>query len=192
MNMLKIPRERYQAALYDQVEIGLPPLSIGELLEDENLVAVVNGGFFSEEHLPVGLYVLNNNIVINLGTDFNLDLFDRIVLQDDNEVCDVMDVDWVSSDFTLVEEEDYENYYVPIERNPTPSNIAQPVTTQPTEHSQPNNVNQESEKSENPTSPILDSQISTSTEVAGQVSTSTVSTEKEPWFVRLWKFIFGE
>ncbi|MDP3013444.1 MAG: hypothetical protein Q8M92_04325, partial [Candidatus Subteraquimicrobiales bacterium] len=32
---------------------------------------------------------INQQIVVNLGTDFNLDRDDKIVLQDDNEVCEI-------------------------------------------------------------------------------------------------------
>jgi hypothetical protein len=35
---------------------------------------------------------LNQKIVLNLGTDFSLDRWDKIVLQNDNEVCDITSV----------------------------------------------------------------------------------------------------
>ncbi len=49
---------------------------------------------------------LNNQIVVNLGTDFSLDTWDKIVLQDDDEVCDITHKDLVDSSFSLEGEED--------------------------------------------------------------------------------------
>ena len=51
---------------------------------------------------------LNKNIVINLGTDFDLERGDKIVLYDDNETCDIQRVEKVNSSFTLFEEEEEE------------------------------------------------------------------------------------
>jgi len=48
------------------------------------------------------------NIVINLGTDFDLERGDKIVLYDDNETCDIQRVEKVNSSFTLFEEEEEE------------------------------------------------------------------------------------
>ena len=59
----------------------------------------------------------NNRVVVNLGTDYNLDTFDRIVLQDHSEVCDILSVKQVSSTFSLSGENDTsilgESIYVP-------------------------------------------------------------------------------
>lgn len=44
---------------------------------------------------------LNNQIVINLGTDFDLDTWDKIVLQDDDETCDITYRERVDSSFSL-------------------------------------------------------------------------------------------
>lgn len=55
---------------------------------------------------------LNDKIVVNLGTDFDLDRWDKIVLQDDNETCDITYREKVDSIFTLQKEE--ETSYVPI------------------------------------------------------------------------------
>jgi hypothetical protein len=49
---------------------------------------------------------LNNQIVVNLGTDFDLDTWDKIVLQDDNETCDIRYKEKVDSSFSLVDEDD--------------------------------------------------------------------------------------
>jgi hypothetical protein len=48
---------------------------------------------------------LNQQIVVNLGTDFDLDRWDKIVLQDDNEVCDIASREKVDSYTTLNPEE---------------------------------------------------------------------------------------
>ncbi len=49
---------------------------------------------------------INKQIVVNLGTDFYLDTWDRIVLQDDDEVCDITYRELVDSDYTLEIEEE--------------------------------------------------------------------------------------
>lgn len=51
-------------------------------------------------NFSIGRYI-NNKIVVNLGTDFNLDMFDQIVLQDDNETCDILSVKNVDFSYTL-------------------------------------------------------------------------------------------
>lgn len=48
---------------------------------------------------------LNHQIVVNLGTDFSLDTWDKIVLQDDDEVCDITHKEKVDSSFSLKNEE---------------------------------------------------------------------------------------
>ncbi|MDO8566117.1 MAG: hypothetical protein Q7S04_02970 [Candidatus Moranbacteria bacterium] len=47
---------------------------------------------------------LGKQIVINLGTDYYLDTLDKIVLQDDNETCDIISREKVDSSTTLKEE----------------------------------------------------------------------------------------
>lgn len=44
---------------------------------------------------------LGSNIVVNLGTDFDVDRFDTVVLYDDSEVCDIRSVVNVDSTFKL-------------------------------------------------------------------------------------------
>jgi hypothetical protein len=55
---------------------------------------------------------VDQDIVVNLGTDFSVDKWDRIVLQDDNEVCDITDVSIVDSNMTLFPEESEEFEYI--------------------------------------------------------------------------------
>ena len=64
---------------------------------------------------------LNSKIVVNLGTDFYLDTWDKIVLQDDDETCDITRREKVNSSTTLVEEE--EIFYVP---SPAPVIVSPP------------------------------------------------------------------
>lgn len=59
---------------------------------------------------------LNHQIVVNLGTDFDLDTWDKIVLQDNNETCDITRVERADSSTTLHLEEEIDSvdtYYVP-------------------------------------------------------------------------------
>jgi len=49
---------------------------------------------------------LNKQIVVNLGSDFYINVNDKIVLQDDNETCEIKSFEKVDSDFTLFPEED--------------------------------------------------------------------------------------
>lgn len=69
---------------------------------------------------------LNHQIVINLGTDFDLDTWDKIVLQDDDEVCDITRVERADSGTTLESEEET-FYFVP-----EPSNMVIPQPTKNT------------------------------------------------------------
>ena len=63
---------------------------------------------------------VDNKIVVNLGTDFDLDMFDKIILYDDDETCDILSVKKVSSSFSLTPEEDvYIPYNLPIVKGVT-------------------------------------------------------------------------
>lgn len=63
-------------------------------------------------HYGVGCYTrsfsryISHQIVVNLGTDFNLDAWDKIVLQDDDETCDITRVERANSLTTFIEEAD--------------------------------------------------------------------------------------
>ena len=62
-------------------------------------------------------HYLRDRIVINLGTDFDLDTWDKIVLQNDDEVCDITHRERADSATTLVvDDEELQN------------NISQPVS----------------------------------------------------------------
>ena len=68
---------------------------------------------------------LRNDIVVNLGTDFDLDTWDKIVLQDDNETCDITNVQRASSSTTLTPDDEPTYTYVP----PTPIITPSPAPT---------------------------------------------------------------
>lgn len=70
---------------------------------------------------------LNHQIVINLGTDFDLDTGDKIVLQDDDEVCDITRVERADSNATLEPEKEETFYFIP-----QPSAITPPQSTNST------------------------------------------------------------
>ena len=55
---------------------------------------------------------LHSDVVVNLGTDFDLDAWDKIVLQNDDEVCDITRVSRASSSDTLYPEEETNYSYV--------------------------------------------------------------------------------
>jgi len=85
-----------------------------EELDTENQQAIIRSDYDYRYHLisyGIGCYdssferYLNRQIVVNLGTDFNLDLFDKIVLQDDDQVCDITHIEYADSDTTLEPEE---------------------------------------------------------------------------------------
>ncbi len=67
---------------------------------------------------------LNQQIVINLGTDFDLDTWDKIVLQNDNETCDITQREKADSDTTLQPKEEEIFYFAP-----QPSVVATPQPT---------------------------------------------------------------
>jgi len=73
---------------------------------------------------------LNRQIVVNLGTDFDLDAWDKIVLQDDDENCDITRVSRVNASTTLEEDENenfdpvYYSEIVPNNTNYIPENVA--------------------------------------------------------------------
>lgn len=58
---------------------------------------------------------LNKQIVVNLGTDYDVDTWDKIILQDDDETCDITQKEKVDSDFSLEsKDEDPMIYYAPV------------------------------------------------------------------------------
>jgi hypothetical protein len=72
---------------------------------------------------------LNKKIVVNLGTDFYLDTWDKIVLQDDNETCDITRKEYADSSTTLEPEE--EGYFDSTPYIPQPTIKTPEVPKQP-------------------------------------------------------------
>jgi len=67
---------------------------------------------------------LGHKIVINLGTDFYLDTWDNIVLQDDNETCDIAHKEYANSSTTLEPEEELSYNFIPAPAtSPAPTQI---------------------------------------------------------------------
>lgn len=86
-----------------------------EELDTDNRQAIIKSDYdyrYSLVSYGIGCYdfsferYLNRQIVVNLGTDFSLDIFDKIVLQDDNETCDIIRVERADFSTTLEPEED--------------------------------------------------------------------------------------
>lgn len=84
-----------------------------EKLDLDNNKAIVKGDYDYREYLieyGYGCYdstikrYLNKKIVINLGTDFDLDRWDKIVLQDDSTSCDITDVERIFGTSDICEE----------------------------------------------------------------------------------------
>ncbi|MBU2259117.1 S-layer homology domain-containing protein [Patescibacteria group bacterium] len=94
-------------------------------LDDDNNEAIIRSDYDrSYYHVSYGLGCLsiwryeNRQIVINLGTDYSLDTWDKIVLQDDDQTCNIVSKERVDSGFSLEEEEEETGgYYVPTSVN---------------------------------------------------------------------------
>jgi len=78
---------------------------------------------------------LNKSVVLNLGLDFSVDRWDKIVLQNDNETCDIRSVEKVDSDFTLEVEETPVYYFNTTNVQETNTNTVQPKTNNDTNKS---------------------------------------------------------
>lgn len=84
-------------------------------LDTDNKLAVIKSdydyGYYSIRY-NTGCYsssfkrYLNHQIVVNLGTDYYLDTWDKIVLQDDDETCDIVARQKVDSSYTLSSEKE--------------------------------------------------------------------------------------
>lgn len=89
---------------------------------------------------------LNHQIVVNLGIDYDLDTWDKIVLQDDDESCDITYRERADSSTTLVPEEPQQIYYF------TPQPVAPP---QPVVMKKPEVVKQATPQSPEVTAPVI-------------------------------------
>lgn len=65
------------------------------------------------------------NLVVNLGTDYEVDMFDTVVLQDHGQTCSIMHKERTFDDSfpEPEEEEDYSYYYIPPANTYTPASV---------------------------------------------------------------------
>jgi hypothetical protein len=90
-------------------------------LDDDNNEVIIRSDFDgSYYHIDYGLGCLSfwryedKKIVVNLGTDYTLDTWDTIVLQDHEQTCNIVTKERVDSSFSLNEEDDSGGYYIPV------------------------------------------------------------------------------
>lgn len=150
---------------------------------------------------------LHHQIVVNLGTDFDLDTWDGIVLQDDNETCDVTHIERADSSTTLDPKEEETFYYAPPVPTPTPVPSSIEIPTIKRDQETPKNtiapvfskskIEKISPKEQKPDPKVetvtsaVSSVVATSS-VSIQKSTTTnilapVEVKKEGLFRRIWK-----
>jgi len=96
-------------------------------ISDDDRIIVESQHNFEKYIIDYGFgcpsYLVDNyeqdSIVINMGTDFSVDRFDTLVLQDHDRNCSITSVDW-TSDFTFEEESSPAySYYEPASENST-------------------------------------------------------------------------
>lgn len=98
-------------------------------LDTDNKLAIIKSDYDSRKYLityGTGCYAaafqryLNKKIVVNLGTDFDVDRYDQIVLQDDYETCDIRQRERTYEDALPREEVDEDiSTYIPTYSYPT-------------------------------------------------------------------------
>jgi hypothetical protein len=83
------------------------------------------------------------SLVINMGTDFSVDMFDTLVLPNHDQNCSIMSVEWTSDDSFPEEVETY-TYTPPVQEYvPTPTPTYTPEPTPVTEtYSEPETINE--------------------------------------------------
>lgn len=97
---------------------------------------------------------VNKQIVVNLGTDFEVDRWDRIVLQDDDEICDIRSEERTYYDsFEEMNEDGSEtyssnNYYIPPQNSAPSTNVFTATPSQNAIPSKPKAVDFEVSDSE--------------------------------------------
>lgn len=111
-------------------------------LDTDNRQAIVKSDYDSRQYLvSYGVGCLSSaferyrykRLVINLGTDYDLDRWDTIVLQDDDQTCSITSRERTYEDALETEEEDYSYYYVPT----TPAYTAPAVAPTPVKTAAP-------------------------------------------------------
>ena len=156
----------------------------------DNKQAIIKSGYDSRRYLityGVGCFsstisrYKNKDLVVNLGTDFDVDTWDTIVLQDDDQTCSITHRERTYEDSLIVEEEEeLYNYYVPTmptyDPPPETGGLLKQATPEPV--SVVENVQEELTSS--PT-PVVESPIATTSDQSA----------REGIFVRIWKSFLG-
>lgn len=131
---------------------------------------------------------LNNRIVINLGTDFDLYTWDKIVLQDDDETCDITSVGKADSDTTLEPEQEKIFHFPSSQTSPLP-------VTNTLSNRQPNktSVPQPQEIKKIANQEIQQPKVQTENSSGStEVKTASENKQKElPWFKKVFSFFSG-
>jgi hypothetical protein len=131
---------------------------------------------------------VGRQIVVNLGTDFDLDIWDKIVLQDDDEVCDIESKERVYYDSfeEIANEEDYyENFYIP-PSPPVQNTSVQDVTVTESKTNKVPLVVQEDEP------PIQQEEVVETNDMAitsthNVVEDETLNKERKSFLIRVWE-----
>lgn len=140
---------------------------------------------------------LNKNLVINLGTDYEVDTWDTIVLQDNSQTCSIVRKERTYEDTFPEEEEEEEffNYYVPPAVSQTPIIQAQPepvIKTSSTKEETPSVTVEDAVKEEITESPTSSPTTTVSDVITGSVDDSSETTAppvpKESIFKRIINF----
>ena len=134
---------------------------------------------------------LNGRIVVNLGTDFYVDTWDKIVLQNESEVCDITRVERAYSDTTLYPEEE-DIFFIP---NPVPiptptvpkvnPPTSVPKTIEPIESKKIQSIIQKASSS---SAEISTTSVVNETDIKAESSNS--GTLNERWYKRFFKKFF--
>lgn len=146
--------------------------------------------YLLEYGIGCGLYIdnyLDEKLVINLGTDFDIDMFDKIVLQDHNSTCSIMSYDATSDDSF---EEEEELFYTPPKTSVvTPTKI---TTSKTTPKIQPKtSTGAQDKKTESEDSKKVKEE--TKVDISSQTNTETkqsMELPKVPWYKRFFSWVF--
>lgn len=114
--------------------------------EDDKELLIKSDYDYSKYKVRVGIGCLSStieryrgkNLVVNLGTDYYVDTFDTVVLQDDSQTCSIVYREKTYDDSFPEPEEEKTYYYTPVNTYVAPSYTATPEPVQ-TPASEPTN-----------------------------------------------------
>lgn len=106
--------------------------------EDDKELLIKSDYDYSKYKVRVGIGCLSTtieryrgkNLVVNLGTDYSVDTFDTVVLQDDSQTCSVVYREKTYDDSFPEPEEEETYYYTPVNTYVAPSYTATPEPVQ--------------------------------------------------------------